>query len=116
MIPCAIAGADNDLAAAAAAVATKSTSRCRRLCISFPLAQRQSAGVAVSGFRQLAPVHDAGEERHVAVVDPAGQRVLGADFGKQLPADLGEYFEQFVAEPPNLDPAVGAQDLEPLDV
>src|SRR5439155_20914782 len=79
------------------------------------LRQRQAAGIAIAGFRQLAPIHDAGEEAHVAVVDLAGQRVLAGDIGKHLLAEPAEYLDQFVVETQNLDAFVVAQQLERLD-
>src|SRR5260370_42533796 len=63
----------------------------------------QPAGVEVAAFRQLGPIHHAGEEGHVAVVNLAGQRVLGGDIGKRLLADLAERLDQLVVEPDDLD-------------
>ena len=54
------------------------------------LTQRQSPGVAVAGFRQLAPIHYTGKERHIAVVDPARQRILGRSVGEDFFAELPE--------------------------
>src|SRR5438309_6330120 len=52
------------------------------------LAQRQPPGVAVAGFRRLAPIHHTGEERHVTVVNLAGQGILGRCVGEDLLAEL----------------------------
>src|SRR5271166_2001437 len=81
LTPCAIAGAGK-LPPAAIAVAPSSTSR-RRLLIAalIFLSQRQAPCVAVPGFRQFTPIHDAGEKGYVAVVDLAGQRILGGRVG-----------------------------------
>jgi hypothetical protein len=80
------------------------------------LRQCQSSAVAIAGFRQLAPIHDAGEKGHVAVVNLAGQRILGGGVGEHFLAELAERLDQFVAEPQYFDALVGAQDFEPLDV
>jgi hypothetical protein len=80
------------------------------------LCQRQPARAAVAGFRQLAPVHDAGEESRVAVGNSSGQRVLGGRIGNDLLAELTEGFNQLVAEAQDLDPLVFAQKFQPFDV
>src|SRR5438309_1106177 len=54
------------------------------------LTQCEPAGVAVAGFRQLAPIHHTGEESRIAVVDFAGQRILGGGVGEDLLAELAE--------------------------
>src|SRR5882757_9121484 len=78
------------------------------------IAQREPAGIEVAALRQLRPIHHAGEKGHIAVVNLAGQRVLGGCVGEDLFAELAERLDQLVAEPPDLDPLVGAQNFEPL--
>src|SRR6266536_3279186 len=80
------------------------------------LRQRQPSAVAVSGFRQLAPIHDAGAEGRVTVVDLAGQRILRRNIGKHLFAERAEHPDQLVAEAEDLDPLIGAQPFECLNV
>src|SRR5258707_6185442 len=94
LIPCAIAGAGK-FPAPATAAASNMSRRLRLIILSSPWAarlrsvsvQRQPPGISVSGFRQLAPIHDTGEERHVAVVNLTGQRILRGDLGDDLLAD-----------------------------
>src|SRR5215467_10809458 len=78
----------------------------RRLSFAGRLAQRQSPGVAVSGFRQLAPIHHAGEESHVAVVNLTGQRILGGGVREHLFTELAKGLDQLVAEAADFDPLV----------
>src|SRR5206468_4500250 len=115
LTPCASAGAGKLPVVAAAAVTPIRMSR-RRLVILPPLAQREPPAVAIAGFRQLAPIHDAGKEGHVAVVNLAGRRVLGGDVGEDLLPELAERPDQLVAEAQDLDALVFAQELERLHV
>src|SRR6516162_4872090 len=84
LMPCAIAGVGKLPTDATAAVAPSSTSRRRAVIAISSLRQRQPPGVAVAGFRQLAPIHHTSEKGHVAVVNLAGQRILGGSVGKHL--------------------------------
>src|SRR5947208_3126473 len=80
------------------------------------LSQYQAPGVAIGGFRQLAPIHNAGEKRHITVVDLAGQRIFGGKIGKHLLAQFAERFDQLIVEASYLDTLVSAQEFERLDV
>src|SRR4051794_35708234 len=78
--------------------------------------QSKPPGVSITGFRQLAPIHDAGEKSHVIVVNLSGQRILGCRVGEDLFAELAKSPNQLVAEPLDLDTFVIAQQLERVDV
>jgi hypothetical protein len=59
-------------------------------------------------IRQHATIHNARDKGNVAVVDPAGQQILGVSAGEDLLAELAEGPDQLMAEPHNLDALVGA--------
>jgi hypothetical protein len=59
-------------------------------------------------IRQHATIHNARDKGNVAVVDPAGQQILGASAGEDLLAELAEGPDQLIAEPHIVDALVGA--------
>src|SRR5215475_7443174 len=63
------------------------------------LLQRKPSGFTVSSFREFVPIHDAGEEAHVAIMNLAGQRVLGSSVSEYLFAEVSEFPDQFITEP-----------------